>query len=209
MPATAGRRCSCRDPASRPTCGARPRTSRCSPTACPAGQCATPCRSHRRATSGCSTRWSSGSPPVSRPTGSLRSSPGPAWACWWCATTCARTDDVPAPGARAPGARRLARASSGSPTSVRRSGDRRAWSRRRGTTLVADGGWHASYPAVEVYSVDGATDAAGREGAAARRRGAGGPPRPPRRRTARRRACRARRRRRRARAEASPAGRCS
>ncbi|HYJ27844.1 MAG TPA: alpha-(1-_3)-arabinofuranosyltransferase family protein [Nocardioides sp.] len=30
----------------------------------------------------------------------------------------------------------------------------------RGTTLVAEGGWHASYPAVEVYSVAGATDAA-------------------------------------------------
>ncbi|MCP3423560.1 alpha-(1-_3)-arabinofuranosyltransferase domain-containing protein [Nocardioides pinisoli] len=30
----------------------------------------------------------------------------------------------------------------------------------RGTTLVAEGGWHSSYPAVEVYSVAGATDAA-------------------------------------------------
>lgn len=33
----------------------------------------------------------------------------------------------------------------------------------RGTTLVAEGGWHASYPAVEVYSVAGATDAAATE----------------------------------------------
>ncbi|MGF9756671.1 alpha-(1-_3)-arabinofuranosyltransferase family protein [Microvirga sp. 0TCS3.31] len=30
-----------------------------------------------------------------------------------------------------------------------------------GAPLVAEGGWHASYPAVEVYSVAGATDAAG------------------------------------------------
>ena len=69
--------------------------ARCRPTACRAGRCATPCRSRRRATSGCSTRWSSGSPPVSRPMGSLRSSPGPAWACWWCATTCARPTTYP------------------------------------------------------------------------------------------------------------------
>ena len=87
---------------------------------------------------------------------------------WSCATTCAPTRRRPRPVLVHQALDRLARHHPGPSTfgpEVGGTGAARVG--RAGTALVDEGGWHAPYPAVEVYSVAGATDAGGRAGAAA------------------------------------------
>ncbi len=98
----------CRGRASATTCGATPTTSRCNHSRRLRGRCATPYRSLRPATSGCSTRSrSSWRPDVRRTALARLPEPGRNRLTSWSATTCAGPTRPP-PVRDPPGARRLA-----------------------------------------------------------------------------------------------------
>ena len=125
--------------------GRAARTSRCSTSPTRRGRCATPSRSRRRATSGCSTRSSA---TWRRAPGLGRWCPcsaGPASATSSSATTWPVGDDVPA---RCWCTRRSTprRVWSGSRRSVRTSAAARCLEPATRAALLVEGGWHGVVP---------------------------------------------------------------